>query len=83
MQVPVTFEGVFLSCQESPYEYQGKKGVSYSVALECDGSVGNIPCSKEFFEELGRGILQKYKKYNFFGTYNTNYKKLITEGALK
>lgn len=82
MQVPVTFDGVYLSHQASPYEYEGRKGVSYSIALECDGSVGNIPISQELYNELERGILEKYKRYDFFGTFNTNYKRLMTEGVL-
>lgn len=82
MQVPVTLEGVYIAHKSIEYNGQNGKGISHYLALECNNAVGNLLCTKEMFDDLNKGSLEKYKNATFFGVYDTYAKNLTVEGVL-
>ena len=61
------------------YESNGKKGVSYSLAIVCDGEVANIPCSRMTYDKAGE--LGQYTETFLYGEYDTNYKSFKADGV--
>lgn len=54
------------------YEANGRKGISYSLALVCDGEVANIPCTQIAYDKVGE--FGEYVNVLLSGEFDTNYK---------
>lgn len=84
MKLPVTtsMPCVLVGRKEKEYEANGKKGVSYSLALVCDGEVANLPCNQIAYDKAGE--FGEYSKVLLSGEFDTNYKNfkvVLVSGA--
>ncbi len=64
---------VLVGRKEKEYEANGNKGVSYSLAVVCDGEVANLSCNQIAYDKAGE--LEQYAKVLLFGDFDTNYNK--------
>lgn len=74
MKLPVqtSMSSILVGRKEKPYESNGNKGVSYSLAILCDGEVANLPCTMEAYNKAGE--FGQYAEAILYGEFDTNYK---------
>lgn len=74
MKLPVqTSVGcVLVTRNEKAYESNGKKGVSYTLGVVCEGQVAELPCNQLAYDKAGE--LGQYVQAFLFGEFDTNYK---------
>ena len=54
------------------YESNGNKGMSYSIAVICEGEAANLPCNLTVYEKCTE--FGQYAQVLLFGEFDTNYK---------
>lgn len=74
MKLPLrtTLGCVLVGIKETPYEYNGQKGVRHELSLECDEAVGTVVCDKPTYERAL--AIGKYKAVELYGDFDTAYK---------
>lgn len=74
MKLPVqtSVNCVLVGRKEKEYESNGKKGVSYSLAIVSEGEVANLPCDRMAYDKAGE--FGQYSETCLFGEFDTNYK---------
>lgn len=65
---------VYLNSAVKEYNNNGRSGLSYSVAIEVNGEVGSLSCTKEVYDDLQS--IQKYSNIMICADYNSAYKNL-------
>lgn len=73
-----TLNCVLVGMKETPYEFNGTKGVRRELSLECDEAVGAVVCDEPTFERAK--AIGKYKTVQLCGEYDTQYKRFMVNG---
>lgn len=74
LQVKVVLPCVLVGGKVKEYDYNGKKGLNYSLAIICNDEAINLPCTPDVIDMI-KG-LELYTKVYLHGDYDTTYKRL-------
>ena len=78
----VKFNGELRNVAEKPYEFNGNKGLSYSITLEVEEGSFYMKTTKEVFELYKQGYLEKGQQCEFTADYSPMYKSFrVTQVA--
>lgn len=75
MKIGSTFNAMLISHKEKPYDVNGQKGTSYVLGMKIGCEIGELPCTKEAYEEVALGRVQEFSPVVASGEYDSNYKR--------
>lgn len=65
MKVKCTMKAMVLGASASPYDFDGRSGMSYKLSLKGEDGVGNLKCTEDVFRAYQAGVIQEFKEASF------------------
>lgn len=75
MKIGTTFNAMLISHKEKKYDVNGQRGTSYSLGIKIGDEIGELPCTREAYEEVALGKVDEFSLVVMSGEYDSNYKR--------
>lgn len=75
LPIKVTLPCVYVGGKSKEYEFEGRKGMRYTIAVVCDGESVNLPCTADVFD-IARDM-DMFTALTLFGQLDTSYNKFL------